>query len=71
MSLSLRAGPCSELGGLAGAENNTGAATRSLGKNSIPLASCGLFPWREPGSPSWEQLLFGVGGRGWCLCGQG
>lgn len=64
MSLSPRAGPCSELGGLAGAENNTGAATRFLGKNSIPLPSCGLFPVARTKEPVLGAAAFRGGGKG-------
>jgi len=53
-------------GGLAVAENDTGAATRSPGKNSIPLQRCRLFPvTRNQAACPWSSWFSGPGGRGW------
>lgn len=61
-------GPCSGLG----AENEAGAATRSLGINSIPSQGCRLFPvTRNPTACPWSSCFLGAGGDGVCVASEG
>lgn len=60
--------PCVGLG----AESEAGAATHSLGINSIPWRGCGLFPvTRSPAACPWSSCFLGAGGDGVCVTSEG